>query len=131
MLFRSFCVVFYRLWRIAVLRTEPACLLAERYQQPVGRQFASSATNTNCMCHLVLLLLVYGAGEAVVPSVSSRGIADRLRAEGHPCRLCEGEEDALSALGSLLREGDVLLTLGAGSVSRLGGLFLSGGGTKD
>ena len=41
------------------------------------------------------------------------------------------EEDALSALGSLLREGDVLLTLGAGSVSRLGGLFLSGEGTKD
>ena len=80
---------------------------------------------------LVLLLPVYGAGEAVVPSVSSRGIADRLRAEGHPCRLCEGEEDALSALGSLLREGDILLTLGAGSVSRLGGLFLSGGGTKD
>ena len=79
---------------------------------------------------LVLLLPVYGAGEAVVPSVSSRGIADRLRADGHPCRLCEGEEDALSALGCLLREGDVLLTLGAGSVSRLGGLFLSGEGTE-
>ena len=78
---------------------------------------------------LVLLLPVYGAGEAVVPSVSSRGIADRLRAEGRPCRLCEGEADALSALGSLLRDGDVLLTLGAGSVSRLGGLFLSGEGT--
>ena len=46
--------------------------------------------------------LTIRAGEMVAISVLFRGIADRLRAEGHPCRLCEGEEDALSALGSLL-----------------------------
>ena len=74
----------------------------------------------------VLLLPVYGAGEAVVPSVSSQGLADRMRADGCSCRLCGDEKEALAALDSLVEEGDVLLTLGAGSVSRLGGLFLSG-----
>ena len=74
----------------------------------------------------VLLLPVYGTGEAVVPSVSSQGLADRMRADGCPCRLCGDEKEALAALDSLVEEGDVLLTLGAGSVSRLGGLFLSG-----
>lgn len=79
---------------------------------------------------LVLLLPVYGAGEAAIPSISSQGIADRMRADGRPCRLCGDEKEALAALDSLLEEGDVLLTLGAGSVSRLGGLFLSGTGSE-
>ena len=74
-----------------------------------------------------MLLPVYGAGEPAVSSVSSQGIADRIRERGRPCSLCSGEAEALEALDALLSEGDILLTLGAGSVSRLGGLFLSKG----
>lgn len=77
---------------------------------------------------IVLLLPVYGAGEAVLSEVSSEEIADRMRSNGRSCYLCENEEKALSTLEALTREGDVLLTLGAGSISRLGGLFLDGTG---
>lgn len=74
---------------------------------------------------LVLLLPVYGAGEIADISVSSQEIADRMR-PGSLCQLCGDEVETLAALDALVREGDVLLTLGAGSVSRLGGLFLTG-----
>lgn len=77
---------------------------------------------------VVLLLPIYDAGEAALPSISSQGIADRIRACGYSCCLCENEENALDVLDSLVKEGDILLTLGAGSVSRLGRLFLSGRG---
>ena len=74
---------------------------------------------------LVLLLPVYGAGEPPIPSVSSQSIRDRMRPDDPPCRVCADEGEALEVLDSLTRKDDVLLTLGAGSVSRLGGLFLS------
>lgn len=75
---------------------------------------------------LVFLLPVYGAGEAPIPAASSQSIRDRMRPDDPPCRVCVDEGEALEMLDSCTREGDVLLTLGAGSVSRLGGLFLSG-----
>lgn len=66
----------------------------------------------------VLVLDVYGAGEAAIPGVSSRLIVDRLRAGGHRA---EGHDlgSASAYLASSLRENDLVITLGAGDVWRV------------
>ncbi|MDR1873767.1 MAG: UDP-N-acetylmuramate--L-alanine ligase [Synergistaceae bacterium] len=83
------------------------------------RQIASSLAAAD----VTLLLPVYSAGEAPT-DVSSRDIFEIMLKDGCRCLLCGDEEDVLSQLTTLLRGQDVLLTLGAGSVSRLGGAYL-------
>ena len=63
----------------------------------------------------VLLAEVYAAGEAPLPGINSRTLAAAV-----PQALCVGEVAALpAALHALLRGGDVLITMGAGSIGAL------------
>lgn len=73
-----------------------------------------------------LLLPIYGAGEAALP-VSSEDIAKGIAGLGGRCELCAGEDEALAKALSLAREGDILMTMGAGSVFRVGEKFLAAG----
>ena len=85
------------------------------------RQIASALGEAD----VTLLLPIYAAGE--LPSqdaITSVDISDIMNAEGHCSLLCNDEDDAIDKLSSLLREEDVLLTLGAGSISRLGEAYL-------
>jgi UDP-N-acetylmuramate--alanine ligase len=84
------------------------------------RQIASSLEAAD----VTLLLPVYSAGEKPTSNISSGDIFEIMTKDGCRCLLCQDEEDALSRLDSLLRGGDVLLILGAGSVSRLGEIYL-------
>jgi UDP-N-acetylmuramate--alanine ligase len=67
---------------------------------------------------VVLLLPVYSAGEEALPGVTSAAISGAMNAKARPV-LCGDEEEVFSRLDFLLRGGDVLVTLGAGSVTRL------------
>ncbi|MDR2174486.1 MAG: UDP-N-acetylmuramate--L-alanine ligase [Synergistaceae bacterium] len=82
------------------------------------RQFASALGGADA----VLLLPVYAAGEEAPPGVTSALISGAMNEESSA--LCRDEEDAFSRLDSLLRGGDVLLTLGAGSVTHLGSVYI-------
>jgi UDP-N-acetylmuramate--alanine ligase len=73
---------------------------------------------------VTLLLPVYSAGEASQEDITSTNILDIMNADGHCSMLCRNEDDAFLKLDSCLRQGDVLLTLGAGNVSQLGGAYL-------
>lgn len=66
-----------------------------------------------------LVLEVYSAGEQPIPGVSGRMIADKLIAAGHDARFV-GWNEALSYLEANLENGDLLLTIGAGDVWKLG-----------
>jgi UDP-N-acetylmuramate--alanine ligase len=81
------------------------------------RQIASALGGAD----VVLLLPVYAAGEEAQPGVTSALITDAM---GGGASLCRDEEEAFSRLDSLLRGGDVLITLGAGSVTRLGSFYI-------
>lgn len=72
----------------------------------------------------VLLLPIYSAGEQAL-SISSEDIADEIRAAGGSCIPCVDEGEALDIISARAREGDVLLTMGAGDVFRLADAFLS------
>jgi UDP-N-acetylmuramate--alanine ligase len=64
---------------------------------------------------------VYSAGEPPVPGVSGRLIVDAVRAQdqGLPVVYAPGWEELRRAVSSMLRPGDLCLTLGAGDLTRL------------
>jgi UDP-N-acetylmuramate--alanine ligase len=70
---------------------------------------------------LLVLTDVYGAGERPLPGVSSTLIWEGVQALGHPQAVfVPRKEDVASELLQYLRTGDVVLTLGAGDVWKIG-----------
>ncbi len=69
----------------------------------------------------VVLLDIYPAGETPVEGITSEVLLRRMQAEGRGnVSYCRDKEDALRYLTSEMKQGDVLLTLGAGDVWKLG-----------
>src|SRR5262249_5699574 len=75
----------------------------------------------------VWVMDVYAAGEPPIPGVSGRTVVDAARAQGarHVVSTPTAAEAVEAALADA-RAGDVLLTLGAGDVSKLGEILLAG-----
>jgi UDP-N-acetylmuramate--alanine ligase len=70
---------------------------------------------------VVILTEIYAAGESKLPGVEAAPLADALRAHGHREVHFTADLDAvLEQLAALARPGDLIITLGAGSVSSLG-----------
>jgi UDP-N-acetylmuramate--alanine ligase len=69
----------------------------------------------------VVVLPIYAASEEPIPGVTAERLADRIRKErGGPCIDVAPEfATAVSVVAANAREGDLILTLGAGSVSQL------------
>jgi UDP-N-acetylmuramate--alanine ligase len=74
---------------------------------------------------LVLLSEIYAAGESPLPGISGEGLAEPIRRESRVALEFVGEEArVIERCAELLAPGDVLLTLGAGTVSQWGGRVL-------
>lgn len=74
---------------------------------------------------LLLLTEVYPAGEAAIPGIDAAHLADAVRAHGHRDVRCIPDlEKVIDALLPDLQAGDLVITLGAGSVSKLGPVLL-------
>ncbi len=70
---------------------------------------------------LLIITPIYGAGEEPIPGVDSDSIYQGIRDHGHRAvHLCACKEEAVSLLLKETREGDVVLTLGAGDVHLVG-----------
>jgi UDP-N-acetylmuramate--alanine ligase len=84
----------------------------------------------------VQVLDIYAASEGPIPGVDAAGLVDAIRRAGVGAATVDGVRYAESmaagadALAREAREGDVILTLGAGSVSQAGAMLLEalGGG---
>jgi len=75
---------------------------------------------------LLVLTEIYAAGEAKIPGTEAAALADAIRARGHrDVRFVADLERVPAELVPELRSGDLVLTLGAGSVSRLGPRLLA------
>ena len=74
----------------------------------------------------VVVTDVYGAGEQPVPGVSGKSICDAvtIAAPGKPVAYLPHRTDLVAYLSSVVRTGDVVLTLGAGDITSLGGELL-------
>jgi UDP-N-acetylmuramate--alanine ligase len=74
-----------------------------------------------CDADSVLVLDIYAATERPIAGVNSEALADRITdTRGQGARYIKSFADAASQVTQLAQSGDMILTLGAGSVSQLG-----------
>jgi UDP-N-acetylmuramate--alanine ligase len=68
---------------------------------------------------------VYSAGEEPIEGVDAEWLCRGIKEHGHKeVILCHSGEEVLTELEKLIAPGDVVLTLGAGDVHRLGNKLL-------
>jgi len=77
---------------------------------------------------VLLVLPIYAAGEEPIPGVTAEMLVDQIKKFGHrDVRYASSFPGALQILDDVLQDGDLLLTLGAGDVWKLGEEFLKTG----
>ena len=75
----------------------------------------------------LLLTEIYAASEKPIPGVSGQSLAQGIRqVSTTPVEYFQTLNDLAAGLHGILKDGDVLLTLGAGSITRLGPAWLEG-----
>ncbi|MEI2779569.1 MAG: UDP-N-acetylmuramate--L-alanine ligase [Tetrasphaera sp.] len=84
------------------------------------RDFAAAFAQALTGADQVVLLPVYGAREAPIPGVDSHLIAERMPAGPCAVTVVDTPDEAVTALAAAAAEGDLILTVGAGDVTRLG-----------
>jgi UDP-N-acetylmuramate--alanine ligase len=76
--------------------------------------------------HQVYITEIYSAGEVAVPGLSGRHLWEGICRQGHPAaRFAPSGEALLETLLTTVQPGDIVLTLGAGDIWRLGEDLLS------
>lgn len=81
---------------------------------------------TNCFdkADELVLMDIYAAREKDTGLVSSDELGNALRAKGIKCTNVHSHEEACNYVKDIAKEGDLLLTVGAGDVVKVGELFL-------
>ena len=75
---------------------------------------------------LLMVLPIYAASEKKIEGIDSRSLAEAIRRHGHKQVLSvDGFEEAVEKLYPILDRGDILLTLGAGDVWKIGTAILN------
>ena len=73
----------------------------------------------------LLVLDIYAASEAPIEGITAQALAERIQDVGEQdARYVASFADAANAVAAAAAEGDMILTLGAGSVSQLGPMIL-------
>jgi len=71
----------------------------------------------------VIVLPIYAASEEAIPGVTAEGLAGRI--QGPTVHFAPEFSAAVQLVAAEVREGDLILTLGAGNVSQLAPLILA------
>ncbi len=90
-----------------------------RYSRTLAHldEFATSFADAD----LVFVAPIYPAGEEPVVGLSGQTIVEKVREQGHPdCRYIDDLDDLPRAVRPELLDGDLVITLGAGSIYRSG-----------
>ena len=69
---------------------------------------------------MLILLDIYPAGEKPIEGITSEGLLKKIKQKGHENACMQKKENAADYILSQAREGDVVLTLGAGDVWKTG-----------
>jgi UDP-N-acetylmuramate--alanine ligase len=88
--------------------------------QSLMDEFATAFENADSL----FVLDIYPAGEQAIEGISAEALARRICEKGITARYVSSFEDAAAAVTTGVEEGDMILTLGAGSVSQLGPIIL-------
>ena len=80
--------------------------------------------------HLIMAP-IYSAGEPPIEGVNAQWLYRGIKEHGHKeVTLCRNRDEILQTLLALLKRGDLLITLGAGDIYRLGEELLKELGTE-
>ena len=75
---------------------------------------------------VVYVLDIYAAGEEPIQGITGKTLVEKISSAGHPSvHWVNSDPNFVSRLRDDLQEGDVLLTLGAGDVGKIGKELLS------
>jgi UDP-N-acetylmuramate--alanine ligase len=84
-------------------------------------EFATAFTDADTVC----LLAIYPASERPIEGITAEALAGRIVGAGNgSVAYAASFSDAVAAVAALAQPGDMVLTLGAGSVSQLGAMIL-------
>jgi UDP-N-acetylmuramate--alanine ligase len=84
-------------------------------------QFATAFTEADTL----LVLDIYAASEQPIEGVTAEHLVEEITRAGHPsARYAASFEEASRGAGSVAKEGDLILTLGAGNVHQVGPMIL-------
>lgn len=67
----------------------------------------------------VIISDIYAAGEAPIPGISGEIICDVIKRQNNHIRYIKNIEDVLPLLDEMKKDGDIILTLGAGNIVRI------------
>lgn len=84
------------------------------------RDFAREFGDALLTADVVLLADIYPAREGPMPGVTSDLIADVMARAGAPPAFRGGQQEVATALARTVRPGDVVITMGAGDITRSG-----------
>lgn len=74
---------------------------------------------------VLVVTSIYSAGEDPIDGVTGEGLAQGIKEHGHKeVIFCAREEDILTTILSVTRPGDLVITLGAGSIYKVGDRLL-------
>ena len=94
------------------------------------RDFAEEFADALLLADAVYLADIYPAREQPIPGVTSELIAARMTALGRPPEWRGGAATLAPVLARALRTGDLVVTMGAGDVTRVGPAVLAARGTS-
>ena len=72
----------------------------------------------------LVVLDIYAASEKPIEGITGEALAQRIRESGKSVQYADSFADAVNAAAAAAHDGDMILTLGAGSVSQLGPMIL-------
>ena len=78
-------------------------------------------TRSFYQCDTLFVMPIYAASEKSIPGVAAEALSDSIRSHGHKdVSFVAGRDEAVDGLAAMLTTGDVLLSLGAGDVYKVG-----------
>ncbi len=81
---------------------------------------------------ILIVTSIYSAGEKAINGVTSESLFQGIKEHGHKEVIhCPQQEEILPALLSVIKPGDVVMTLGAGNINRVGDQLLKELSTKN
>jgi UDP-N-acetylmuramate--alanine ligase len=68
---------------------------------------------------------VYAASESLIEGVNSEILAGKISLGGRVCHYCKGQDEIFSLLPEIVRDGDIIVFMGAGTVTHWAREFVS------